>query len=131
MIECEFGDAEGAEAVRFPHSDFCFVVESLDYAAGELLASAEVVEDEFAVGAQGSGDFLHRFDPRAHHLAAPMIQEFGCPCSGFVIPELLEVFLEEMNGLRGHFLLSARREPAAIGRPHYAAASHFPRAETV
>jgi hypothetical protein len=51
MIEGQFGDSERSEAVGFSHSDFCFVVEALDYAAGKLLSSAEVVEDELAVGA--------------------------------------------------------------------------------
>jgi hypothetical protein len=42
---------EGSESVGFSHSDFGFVVQALDYAAGELFVSAEIVEDEFTVGA--------------------------------------------------------------------------------
>ena len=51
MIEGQFGDSERSEAVGFPHSDFCFVVEPLDYAAGELFPGAEIVEDELSVSA--------------------------------------------------------------------------------
>ena len=50
MIERQFGDAEGSETVGFSHSDFCFVVQTLDYAAGELFPGAKIVEDQFAVG---------------------------------------------------------------------------------
>ena len=49
MIERKFGDAEGAKPVGFSHSDFYFIVEALDHAAGKLLFSLEVVEDEFAM----------------------------------------------------------------------------------
>ena len=51
MVERQFGDSEGSKPVRFPHSDFCFVVQSLDDAAGELFPRAKIIEDEFAVGA--------------------------------------------------------------------------------
>ena len=50
MIERKFGDSEGSESVGFSHGDFCFVVQTLDYAAGELFSRAKIVEDEFAVG---------------------------------------------------------------------------------
>ena len=49
MIEGEFKAAEGAEAVGFSHSDFGFVVETLNDAAGEQFLSPEIVQDEFAV----------------------------------------------------------------------------------
>src|SRR5450759_3756180 len=97
MIEGQFGDSEGAESVGFSHSDLCFVVQALDYTAGELFPGAKIVEDELAVSAQSSGDFLHRLDPRAHVVAAPWVEEFGRPGGGLVIPELLEVCLEQIG----------------------------------
>ena len=45
MIEGEFKDTEGAKAIGSSHGDFGFVVQPLDYAAGELFASTEIVED--------------------------------------------------------------------------------------
>ena len=96
MIESEFEDAEGSEAVGSSHSDFGFVVEPLDNAAGEQLLSTEVVEDQLAMFAQGTGDLLHRFDAGAHHLAAPFVEEFTSPGGGVVIPELLEGFLQKV-----------------------------------
>jgi hypothetical protein len=77
----QFQDAEGAEAVRFSHGDFGFVVEALDYlnAAGELLSGLEVVEQQRTVGAPHPGHFLHRLDPRTHGLTAPEFQEHPSP----------------------------------------------------
>jgi len=62
MIKREFQDTEGAKSVGSSHGDFCFVVEPLDDTAGILLSGLEVVEQEDAVSAQGTGDRLHRFD---------------------------------------------------------------------
>src|SRR6266536_2146717 len=83
MIEREFQDAEGAEAVRFSHGYFGFVVEALDHAAGKLLFGLEIVEQQWAVSAQHAGDFLHRLDAGTHGLTAPEIQEHGCVRSAF------------------------------------------------
>src|SRR5579872_204642 len=74
VIEREFGDAEGAKTVRFSHSDFDFVVEALDHAAGELLFGLEVVKNQLAVGAEHVGDFLHGLDARAQGVLAPNVE---------------------------------------------------------
>src|SRR5215831_11714010 len=58
---------------------------------------AEIIEDQFAVPAEGSGDFFHRFDARPHDLTAPVVEELGVPCRGVVVPELLKVLLEEVG----------------------------------
>ncbi len=52
VIEGEFKAAEGAKSVRFPHSDFCLVVQTLNDAAGKQLLRAEIVEDQLTVIAQ-------------------------------------------------------------------------------
>ena len=49
MIEGEFEAAECAEAVGFSHSDFGFVVQPLDHAAGKQFLRAEIVEDQLAM----------------------------------------------------------------------------------
>ena len=97
MIESEFEGSEGAEAVGFSHGEFGFVVQTFDNAAGKLLLSQEIVEDEFPVLTQGAGDLLHRFDARAHGLAAPFIEEFAGPGGRIVIPELLKGFLKKVG----------------------------------
>ena len=49
MIERKFEAAEGAETIGLSHSDFGFVVQTLDNSAGKQLLSAKIVEDQFAV----------------------------------------------------------------------------------
>ena len=97
MIESEFEAAEGAEAIGFSDGDFGFVVQALDDAAGKQLLSPEIVQDEFAVLAQGAGDFLHGLDAGAHGLSAPLVEELAGPGGRVVIPELLKGFLEKVS----------------------------------
>ena len=54
--------AEGSESVGSSDSDFGFVVQALDDAAGKQFLSPEIVEDEFAVLTHRPGDLLHGFD---------------------------------------------------------------------
>jgi hypothetical protein len=44
VIKGQFESAEGTEAVRFSHSDFGFVVQAFDNAAGKQLLSTEIIE---------------------------------------------------------------------------------------
>src|SRR5450759_679963 len=97
MIQGEFEDTEGAEAVGFSHRDFGFVVQALDNAAGKELLSTEIVEDEFAMLTQRSGNLLHGFDAGTHGLPAPLVEELGGPGGRVVVPELLEGFLEKVS----------------------------------
>src|SRR5690606_9256091 len=97
MIEREFCGPEGSKAVGFSHTDFGFVVEPFDNAAGELLAGPEVIEQEFAMVAHGTSELLHRRDSRAHGLGAPLIEELSGPSRRIVLPELLELLLEQVG----------------------------------
>jgi hypothetical protein len=51
MVEGEFQDAEGAEAVRFSHGYFGFIVQAFDHTAGEFL---------FALSSSGSARCLRK-----------------------------------------------------------------------
>ncbi len=62
MIEREFCDSEGSEAIGFSHGDFRLVIQSFDDAAGEGFASTELVEEQLPMVAQGYGNLLHRPD---------------------------------------------------------------------
>jgi hypothetical protein len=62
VIEREFEATEGAEPVGFSHGDFGLVVQTLDDATGERLLRLKIVEDQRAVLAQGTGDFLEGLD---------------------------------------------------------------------
>ena len=44
-----------------------------------------------------SGDLLHRFDARAHDLTAPLIEELASPGRRFILPELLEILLQQIG----------------------------------
>src|SRR5665213_834136 len=97
MIQRRFRGVEGAESVGFSHGQFGFVVQPFDHAAGELLFGPKIVEDQLAMTSQGLGDFLHGLDPRAHRLLAPIVEKAGGPGWRAVIPELLEVLLEQVR----------------------------------
>ena len=92
MIEREFQDTEGAKAIGSSYGDFGFVVQPFDNTAGELLFCLEVVEEQLAMRAEGTCDFLHGFDAGAHGLIAPEIQEVAGPSGRVVFPELLKIF---------------------------------------
>ena len=67
MIKREFYGFEGSIAVSFSHSDFGFVVQALDDAAGECLLGAKVIEQEFPMIAHGFDELLERLNARAHY----------------------------------------------------------------
>ena len=77
MIESQLKDPLGTKAVGFSHGDFGFVVQALHHAAGNQLLSPEVVEDQFAMLTERTGNLLHRLDARAHGLTAPILR---CSC---------------------------------------------------
>src|ERR1700686_1047076 len=79
------------------HSDFRFVVQSLDHTAGNLLSGLEIVEQQLAVSAQRSGDLLHRPDAGSHRLPEPEIQKHAGPSGRVVFPELLKILFEEIG----------------------------------
>jgi hypothetical protein len=54
-----------------------FIVQSFDRAAVGLAFGLEIVERNFLVRTQHAGDFLQRFEARAHGAGAPWFQT-GC-----------------------------------------------------
>jgi hypothetical protein len=97
VIEREFGNAKGSEAVGFSHGDFGFVVQALHHAAGELLFGLEVIQNQMPMRPQHSGDLLHRLDPGSQGLTTSFIQELTGPGGRVLFPELLEVFFEKVG----------------------------------
>ena len=79
MIEGEFEHSVGAKTVGFSHSNFRFVVQTVHYATGKQLLRPEIVEDQFPVLAQGTGNFLQGLDAGAQGLPAPFVQELAGP----------------------------------------------------
>jgi len=60
--ERDFAGSFAFEAESSAQAKFGFVVESLDDSAGERLFGVEVVEDEFAMRAEGVGELLEWFE---------------------------------------------------------------------
>ena len=52
------------------------------------------------MSAQRPGDCLHRLKAAAHGLPAPEVQVLAGPVRGVVLPELLEIFLEQVGADR-------------------------------
>ena len=48
MVKGDFGRSKCSKPIRFSGGHFCFVVETLDDTAGDLLSRAEPVEQEFS-----------------------------------------------------------------------------------
>ena|ERR1022692_2711216 len=90
-----------AETVGFSHRDFGLLVEALDDPTGELFFCPEIIEEEFAMSPEGGGKPFHGFDSGTHDLLTPEIKVHASPGRGGVIPEALEIFLEQIgaNGL--------------------------------
>ena len=97
MIEREFENREGAEAIRSSHGNFGFIVQPLYDAAGILLPGLEIVEKQGAVNAQHPGDLLHWLDAGSHGFIAPEIEKHAGPGGRVVFPEPLKIFLEEIG----------------------------------
>ncbi len=100
MIEGDFRRSKAPIAVRLSGGDFDFVVETLDNACGDYPSGSKPVQDQWPMSAQRLGDFLHRFDLRAHGAGAPAIEESSSPVGGDVAPEELEVLLEQVASHR-------------------------------
>ena len=100
MIQNEFKHIEGPVAKAPRKRDAALVVESLGHRVGELSLGAEVVEEQFLVGAQHPGYPAHGLYARAQGAGCPLFEEGGGPCLAAVFPELPETLLE-FPGARG------------------------------
>ena len=100
MIESNFNSPERAETVRFSGSEFQSVVETFHDTAGNSLSGPKPVEQELSVGPQYARHLFHGLDPRAHDALTPPVQKFTCPEGGDIVPEKLEVFLQQITAHR-------------------------------
>src|ERR1700676_264981 len=97
MIEHDFYRIGGSESVGSSDTRLEFVVQTLDGTERDFIARLEPVQDKWLVGADHAGDFLHRLEARSHHLFAPLVHEFFRPRRGDILPEQLELFLEQVG----------------------------------
>jgi hypothetical protein len=47
--------------------------------------------------AQGAGDLLHRFELAPHRPGTPLVEELAGPAGTYVLPELLEIFSQQVR----------------------------------
>ena len=122
----------GSESIGFSGSQFRFVVETLNNAAGELAFGPEPVQQQRSVAPHLTGHFLHGFNLRSHRPGTPSVQELARPIGRFIRPEQLKLFLQQVaphrlqivaqklrqSGLllRRQILWPFKQQPAAIGQ---------------
>jgi len=101
MIQNEFEYLGRAMTKAMCKRNTRFIVQALDHAAVILAFGAEIVEQEFLMGAKHAGYLFHRFNPRAHGAGGPCFQVSGRPGRTAVEPEAPEAFLEFPGSGRG------------------------------
>jgi hypothetical protein len=122
----------GSESIGFSGSQFRFVVETLNNAAGELAFGAEPVQQQRSVPPQLTSHFLHGPDLRSHRSGTPSVQELARPIGRFIGPEQLKLFLQQVTPdclqivaqklrqpgflFRRQILWPFEQQPAAIGQ---------------
>src|SRR6516164_4791150 len=122
MVERDFDGAKGPEPVGPPGGDPRLVVEAFDGATGPRPFGPEPIEQERPVGAEHTGDLLHRLEPGAQRPGAPPVQEPPRPVGRDVVPEELEIFRQEIRpdhqvtSTRPTLGISRGRRPSAAFR---------------
>src|SRR6516165_10155048 len=97
MVERDFNRFERPEAIGFSEGQFQTVVETLNDTAGNSLFGPKPVQQQRPVLAQHASHFLHRLDARAQGARTPAIQELPRPGGRTIVPEELEVLLEQVG----------------------------------
>src|SRR6185295_1813087 len=72
------------------------------------------VEEELAVNAKGLGQALHWRDAGAHHLGAPAVEELAGPGDRRVVPQKLQLLLEQVGAHRSQVVLEQVAELAVL-----------------
>ena len=76
VVESHFYRSELTEAIRFSHSEFCFVVQTFDDAGRKRSLGFEPVEDEGFVTSDRARFFLERLNPGTHDAQCPSIHTY-------------------------------------------------------
>ena len=95
MVERHLSRFEGSKAIGFSEGQFQAVVQTLDHTAGNLLPGPKPVQQQGPVLARHTSYPLHRLKARAQGPRRPAVQEFPRPEGRAVVPEELEVLLEQ------------------------------------
>src|SRR6516162_1452441 len=97
MVERDFNCFESPKAIGFSEGQFQTVVETLNDAAGNSLFGPKPVQQQGSMPAQHASHFLHGLEARAQSPCTPSIQELPRPGGRTIVPEELEVLLEQVG----------------------------------
>ncbi|MDD2710991.1 MAG: hypothetical protein PHV34_23690 [Verrucomicrobiae bacterium] len=97
-------NAISAEAVGTAGDHPEFIVEALDHGIAELASNLKPIPEERFMCAQHSSHLAHGFDSGLEGLAGPQIQEILGPGFGTIMPEIGEVFLEDVSADRAQIM---------------------------
>jgi len=97
MIQGNFQHVKGPETIGALGGHLGFVVESFHATEVNLSFRPEPFEQEFPVIAQHLGHLLHRRQPGTHGSCTPVVEELSRPDRQLVLPEPLEVLLEQVG----------------------------------
>lgn len=106
----------GSESIGFSGSQFRFVIETLNDAAGELAFRSKPVQQQRSVPPQLTGHFLHGLDPRLHRPGTPSVQELARPVGRSIGPEQLKLFLQQVTPDRLQIVAQKLRQPGLLFR---------------
>lgn len=127
----------GSEPIGFSGSQFCFVVESLNNAAGELAFSPKPVQQQRSMPPQLLRHFLRWLNLRSHRPLTPSVQKLACPIRRSVRPEQLKLLFTQLTPdrlqivaqkfcqlwllLGRQILWSLEQQPARVGQYRFKA----------
>src|SRR5215207_7963834 len=114
MVESDFDGTEGSEAEGSSGDEFGFVVEAFDDTPGDRALGAEPVEEELSMASQHACDFLDRAQAGAHRPTAPLVEEAPGPGRRRVLPEELEVLLQQVGSNRAQVVAQQIRQLDAL-----------------
>ena len=106
----------GSESIGFSGSQFRFVVETLNNAAGELAFGPEPVQQQRSVAPQLTGHFLNGLNLRSHRPGTPSVQERARPIGRFIGPEQLKLFFQLVAPDRLQIVAQKLRQPELLLR---------------
>ena len=101
VIKSEFYRLICAKSIRSSGHYTNFVVQSFDCATRYLSLCSEPIQDEVLMSAKHAGNFHHRLQAAAHGAQAPVVEKGLRPQNGFVLPKMVEGFLQLSGSSRG------------------------------
>lgn len=97
MIEGQFQKIITPETIGTLGDHLGLVIEPFDATEGDFPFCPKPVQQEPPVITEHFGYFLHGLQPGPHSAFAPVVQELACPARDGILPEPLEVLLQDIR----------------------------------